>query len=73
MTKKHEGEVTIRDLYPEFSEEELRIAEENLTNYANLVFRIHSRLSNDPVAYTAFQARLREKEDSGYSLGDPAL
>ena len=41
---KNKEELTIRDLYPDLSEEELKIAEENLERYLELVVRIFKRI-----------------------------
>jgi hypothetical protein len=38
---------TIQQLYPQLSEAELKVAEENLTAYLALVLRIHARLEQD--------------------------
>lgn len=38
---------TIRELYPQFSEEEQKEAEENLKLYVELALRIYERISKD--------------------------
>jgi hypothetical protein len=38
---------TIKQLYPNLSETELKLAEENLTAYLGLVLRIYSRLEQE--------------------------
>jgi len=49
-------EIRIEDLYPDFTPEQLEIAEENLTRYAELVLRIYERLRSDPEEYARFKA-----------------
>jgi hypothetical protein len=39
--------ITIKQLYPNLSEAELKIAEENLTAYLALVLRIYTRLEQE--------------------------
>jgi hypothetical protein len=36
--------ITIRDLYPHMTDEELVVAEENLKRYVAIIVRIHERL-----------------------------
>ncbi|HEY6803876.1 MAG TPA: hypothetical protein VI306_09885 [Pyrinomonadaceae bacterium] len=45
--KTPETDITIRDLYPDLSDEELLIAERNLERYAELVLRVYERLWGD--------------------------
>lgn len=49
---------SLRDLYPEMNEAELRQAEENLERYLALVLRIFDRVRGDPQAYAQLKARL---------------
>ena len=51
---------TIRDLYPNFTEQELAEAEDNLERYLALVLRIYERIQADPESYAHFRA-LTEK------------
>jgi hypothetical protein len=54
----------LRTLYPEFSEEELEEAEENLNRYVNVVLRIYERIeATDPEAYAEFKKRIEEKRN----------
>lgn len=49
-------EITIRDLYPNLSEEQLREAEEVLDRYIELAVRMYRRIKADPEAYAQFNA-----------------
>jgi hypothetical protein len=51
---------TIHDLYPNLSEKELAIAEDNLEQYLLLMLRIYERIQGDPESYARFRA-LTEK------------
>jgi len=50
-----ERELTIRDLYPHLSDDELKVAEENLEKYVELALRIYLRIADDPEAYARFK------------------
>lgn len=45
------SDLTLADLYPDFTEEQLREAEENLERYLAITLRIYERISSDPEAY----------------------
>jgi hypothetical protein len=47
---------TIRDLYPEFSDDELKDAEEHILRYLEITLQIYERISSDPEAYARFKA-----------------
>lgn len=47
---------TIRDLYPNLSQAELRETENNLEQYLLIVLRIYERISTDPESYTQLRA-----------------
>jgi hypothetical protein len=51
---------TIRDLYPDFTDEQLAVAEDNLEQYLMLVLRIYERIQGEPESYARFHA-LTEK------------
>ena len=51
---------TIRDLYPNLSEKEIAVAEDNLEQYLLLMLRIYERIQGDPESYARFRA-LTEK------------
>ena len=51
---------TIRDLYPDFTDEQLAEAEDNLEQYLLLMLRIYERIQGDPESYARFRA-LTEK------------
>ncbi len=42
-----QGKITIRDLYPHLSEDELAKAEENFDRYLELVWRIYERIERE--------------------------
>ena len=47
VTMQPNQPITIRDLYPQMSDEELAIAETNLKRYVALIVRIHDRLQDE--------------------------
>lgn len=47
MEHDAETEITIKDLYPELDEEQLKQAEENLCAYFGVVWRIYRRLKRE--------------------------
>jgi hypothetical protein len=47
--------ITIRDLYPDLDDEQLKEAEENLQRYLELTLRIYDRIRQDPDAYARFK------------------
>ena len=51
---------TIRELYPHMSEEELRVAAENLDQYLILVAQIYERICSDPAECAKFLALTRK-------------
>jgi hypothetical protein len=53
-------EITIRDLYPNLNEEQLREAEENLERYIELSVRMYKRITADPESYAQFIALTEE-------------
>lgn len=44
---EHEREITIRDLYPHMSDEQLAVVEANLRRYVAVLLRIHDRLKRE--------------------------
>ena len=56
MTHETDRELTIRDLYPHLSEEQLKEAEENFARYVELELRVYERILSDPDAYAQFKA-----------------
>jgi hypothetical protein len=56
-------EITIRDLYPHLSEDQLKEAEENLERYLELVLRIYERIRGDPKAYSAFKSLTASRQN----------
>jgi hypothetical protein len=44
---KREAKPTIKDLYPNLNEEQLKEAEENLERYLKVAWRIFERLENE--------------------------
>lgn len=49
MDSEHQ-EVSIRDLYPELSDQELKEAEQNLENYLEVALRIFDRIENEQLS-----------------------
>lgn len=47
---------TLHDLYPNLSEEELRIVEEAYDRYVEFTLRLYERISDDAEAYAQFKA-----------------
>ncbi len=70
-TFDQKNEITIRDLYPDLNEEQLKEAEDNLERYLDLVLRIYERIVNDQHDYSAFRtltAGLRSYYDIGQKV-----
>ena len=61
--KKDYHRISIKDLYPNLSEEELRTAEENLDQYLEVVLRIYERILSDPEAYSKMERLLGERSN----------
>ena len=57
-------EITIRDLYPHLTDEELREAEENMEKYLELELRMYERIFADPEAYARFKALTASRTQS---------
>ena len=62
MDKISEPDITIRNLYPHFNEEQLKEAEESIELYIELVLRIYDRIRSDPPNYADFRALTEAKE-----------
>ena len=56
--------ITIRDLYPNLDDEQLKEAEENLELYLKVVLRIYNRIRSDPEAYARLQSLTASRLDS---------
>ncbi len=72
-TQRTKDTATIRDVFPDFSDEQLREAEEQLQDYLAFVLRMYSRIRADPAAYARFNAltvgrRSRTMESKGRFL-----
>lgn len=48
--------ITLRDIHPEWTDEQCERAEETLDQYLEVVVRIANRIFNDPKAYAEFLA-----------------
>lgn len=57
-------EITIRDLYPDLDDEQLKEAEENLERYLKVVLRIYNRVRQDPEAYAQFKTLTASRRNS---------
>lgn len=68
--KKH---ITIRDLYPNLSEEELRIAEENLDRYLELASWIYERILGNPEELKRFRPLVAEGQKKQIVQGEQFL
>ena len=55
-------EITVRDLYPHLTDEQLKEAEENFRRYIELSVRMYRRIRANPEAYAQFKA-LTGRED----------
>lgn len=53
--------ITIRKLYPDFNDQQLKIAEENLQQYLGLIIRMYSRIEQDETALAEFRALTEAK------------
>jgi hypothetical protein len=51
-----EDGLDMQGLYPELNSDELREAEQNFMQYADVVLRIYERVASDPEAYARFKA-----------------
>jgi hypothetical protein len=60
--------ITIRDLYPDLDDEQLKEAEENLERYLELTLRIYNRIRQDPDAYARFKT-LTARGEARYDKG----
>ena len=59
-------EITIRDLYPHFTDEQLKEAEENFKRYIELSIQMYRRIQGDPEAYAQFKALT--EQDGGHTI-----
>lgn len=64
---------TIKDLYPDLTDEQLTEAEENFDLYLEVIWRIHQRIRSDPEAYSHFKTLtgLRQKEYDNVQKVEP--
>jgi len=56
VEKSNNEAITLKDLYPNLSEEDLTKADENLEQYLDVVLAINERIRNNPDAYALFSA-----------------
>ena len=63
--------ITIKQLYPELSLSELKVAEQNLEQYLVVVIRIHRRISSDSKALAALRADLHPGQPIDQPPGQP--
>lgn len=72
-------EITIRDLYPNLNDEQLREAEEILERYIELAVQMYNRIKADPEAYAELialtdkrrAARIKGKQSNPSSSPQP--
>lgn len=60
-----------RDLYPDYSEEHLKIAEENLLAYLEMVLETYKRIQEDPELYQQYLALKKERLELGFKPDGP--
>jgi len=58
-----EKQLTIRNLYPNLNQEELKEAEARLNQYLELSLRMYERIRHDPDAYARLKQLLAEEEE----------
>jgi hypothetical protein len=63
LSKEAIKDITIRGLYPQLNEEQLKEAEENLERYLELVLRIYERIQKDPQAYSALNGLTASRQN----------
>ena len=57
----NEPVITIDKLYPNLSETELKVAEENIIAYLGLILRVYTRLEQDESAFAEFKVLTERK------------
>lgn len=55
-------EIRIEDLYPHFTKEQLKDAEERLDRYLELVLRMYERVTINPIEYEKFRRLVEESK-----------
>jgi len=67
--RSNDKPITIRDLYPHLSEEQLKEAEENLNRYIEMALQIYERIDSDPKGRKWLDrlAQKRQKQKSSKS------
>jgi len=66
-----ERPITIKQLYPELSEEELRVAEDNVRRYVAIIWRIYERLKAEGKQWPGIDSEDFNLTDSSGSLTIP--
>lgn len=56
---KPEKEITIKDLYPNFTAKQLKEAEENFQRYLEIALEIYDDICSDSVRYEKFKRDLK--------------
>jgi len=64
MENYSENPITIRDLYPHLSEEEAKLADEQLDEHLAWVLRIYERVAQDPEALARLRALTQTRSSS---------
>jgi hypothetical protein len=70
---KPKKEITLRELYPELTEEQLQEAEENIGEYLKDTLRVYERIRNDPQEYARFKALTAEYRNDMMKARQPDL
>lgn len=55
-------EPTLRDLYPDLTDEQIEEVDEAFDQYVRLALKIYDRISADPVAYAEFKQLIAEEK-----------
>jgi len=66
-----ETPITIANLYPHLSDEQLLKAEENLNRYIQLALQIYERIQQDPHLYAKFRHLTAKNHDTSMH-GEPS-
>ncbi len=64
ISQRVERPPTLKELYPELNDAQLKEAEKNLDRYLKLSIRMYDRIRNDPVEYARFKELTKHDEDS---------
>ena len=63
MNDKSEKVPTLKEMYPDKTEEELADIEDRVKRYMALVIRVYNRISADPNEYARWRALTKSRRD----------